>query len=56
MPSVLSHCLCGEDAAKSAVIKFQDLIKENEKIFYLGCQGPDPFMFIIIFHFKIRKE
>ncbi|MGI6508991.1 MAG: zinc dependent phospholipase C family protein [Erysipelotrichaceae bacterium] len=57
MPSVLSHCLCGEDAAKKCSNKnFQDLIKENEKIFYLGCQGPDPFMFYHHFPFQNKER
>ncbi|NLL26537.1 MAG: zinc dependent phospholipase C family protein, partial [Erysipelotrichia bacterium] len=57
MPSVLSHCLCGEEAVTNCNIKsFKQIIKENDKIFYLGCQGPDPFMFYHHFPFQNKER
>ncbi len=55
MPSVLAHCLCGEKAVgKCSGEKIKKSIKENENIFYLGCQGPDPFMFY--HHLPFQKK
>ena len=46
MPSVLAHCLCGDEAAnKCSSETIKKIIERNESIFHLGCQGPDPFMF-----------
>lgn len=46
MPSVLAHCLCGDEAInKCSSEAIKKIIERNEDIFHLGCQGPDPFMF-----------
>ncbi len=46
MPSVLSHCLCGQEAVdKCNHSTFKKTLKDNADIYNLGCQGPDPFMF-----------
>ncbi|HPW52745.1 MAG TPA: zinc dependent phospholipase C family protein [Erysipelotrichaceae bacterium] len=57
MPSVLAHCLCGEDAVSSCnSLILKKMVRGNEDIFCLGCQGPDPFMFYHHFPFQSRDR
>ncbi len=45
MPDVLTHILCGHDVIKSLDKNTQKTILEKEKLFNLGCQGPDMFFY-----------
>lgn len=45
MPDVLTHILCGHDVINNLGKDISKAILEHEKLFNLGCQGPDMFFY-----------
>lgn len=45
MPDVCTHILCGHDVIQGLDKRWKTTILENERIFNLGCQGPDMFFY-----------
>jgi hypothetical protein len=57
VPSILTHCLCGDEAVNKCNSEMmKKVIAENKDIFYLGCQGPDPFLFYHYLPFKSKDR
>ena len=46
MPDIWTHILCGQDVVASMTEgNWKEILKSREKIFNLGCQGPDIFLY-----------
>lgn len=45
MPDIITHYLFGIDVLNMLNTKHKTIIKNNINLYYLGCQGPDPFLF-----------
>ena len=45
MPGFLTHCLAGRRLKEKLRADGQKILAEKERLFYLGCQGPDIFFY-----------
>lgn len=56
MPDVFTHILCGHDAIQGLDQSWRTIISKKEKLFNLGCQGPDMFFYNDFMPFIKRKR
>lgn len=56
MPDIFTHILCGHDTIQSLNKDWKTTILEKEKIFNLGCQGPDMFFYNDFISYKKTKR
>lgn len=56
MPDVFTHILCGHDIVQGLEQSWRTIILEKEKLFNLGCQGPDMFFYNDFISFAKTKR
>jgi len=45
MPDIITHYLFGIDVLKDININYKPIIEEYKVLYFVGCQGPDPFLY-----------
>lgn len=56
MPDVFTHILCGHDTIQDLDKSWRETILKKEKLFNLGCQGPDMFFYNDFIPYKKIKR